>query len=73
MGLLDVFKKKKKLEIPEPDPIDPIPEAPKVKKDFFKRMVEFIEPEEKRKIKHRKRGERHGLSLRETRKMGVAE
>ena len=69
------FFKKKKVETPDPDPIDPLPEpeAPKIKKDFFQRMVKLIAPEEKRKIKHRKRGDRHGKSLREARKMGVAE
>ena len=48
-------------------------EEPKVKKDFFKRMVKQFVETKKRKIKHRRRGERHGKSLREARKMGVAE
>ena len=74
--MLQKFKElfgKKKEEIPDTNHIDPVPMLKRLGKDFFKNMVEYIAPEEKRKIKHRRRGDRHGKSLREARKMGVAE
>jgi len=70
----NVFWEKEKIKTKEdPHAIDPVPMLKRmVERDFFKRMVEKVNFEQKRKIKHRKRGERHGRSLGYVRKMGVA-
>ena len=64
----DNFEKKIK---PSPSTSDPFGSSPSISSGSPKPMKVFKKIKQRRN-KHRRRGDRHGLSLRETRKMGVA-